>query len=313
MKKQLRIATRGSTLALWQANAVKQKLEANGQSCIIKIIESTGDKNITTPIYAFGIKGVFTKELDTALLTGEADIAVHSLKDVPTTPAEGLLLAAVLERGAHEDVLLIKNPALLQSEKSVGTIATSSLRRKAQWLAKYPQHQTVPIRGNIPTRLKKWAEDENIDGLILAKAGLERIHLLPQNAIALTWMIPAPAQGVIGITCRQYDAEILQACKAINHRPTQIAAQVERMFMKTLLAGCSVPVSALATVVDENIHFHGAVHAIDGSVNFEVKHTFPLSSWTNAGNLAAEILLQQTGAQQLIEHLRNNTYEDTEH
>src|ERR1043165_484915 len=204
-KNTVRIATRSSPLALWQANSVKHKLEAIGINCELVLIESTGDQQQTQPLYAMGISGIFTKQLDTALLNNQADIAVHSLKDVPTLLAENLFLAAVLERGAHEDVALVKNESILHKAGQPAVIATSSLRRSAQWLAKYPNHKTVPIRGNVQTRLRKFEEANDIDAIIFAKAGLERLGLLPAYAQVLDWMLPAPAQGTIGIVCRKDD------------------------------------------------------------------------------------------------------------
>jgi hydroxymethylbilane synthase len=306
----IRIATRSSPLALWQANAVKEKLEASGHPCELVLIESTGDLQLTQPIYALGVSGVFTKQLDIALLEGNADIAVHSLKDVPTQVAEGLVLAAVLERGSPEDVVIMKDKKLLEDDQSKATIASSSLRRKAQWLAKYPNHSVVPVRGNVQTRIRKFEESIETDGIIFAKAGLERLNLLTENTVTLHWMLPAPAQGIIGIVCRDEDKEMKENCEAINHRESLIAGNVERQFMNSLMAGCSVPVSAWAKVTDNELEFEGAMHSFDGSDAFRVHRVMLVSEWENAGKDAAGKLLEQKGAAELLTEIRNKAWND---
>jgi hydroxymethylbilane synthase len=311
MTAPIRIATRGSALALWQANAVKKSLEKNGHHCNIIPVESSGDINLTQPIYAMGISGVFTKELDTALLNNEADIAVHSLKDVPTQLADGLKLAAVLERGAYHDVALVKRKEILYHDTNA-VIATSSLRRKAQWLAKFPKHTTIPIRGNVQTRWRKFHDTEQTDAIIFAKAGLERLNMLPDDAIVLDWMLPAPAQGIVGIVCCKENKTMLNICADINHTDSFIAGAIERDFMKTLMGGCSVPVSALTLIKDEKIFFHGAIHAFDGSRFFEIRETIARSEWKKAGNKAALKLLRQEGASALMEEIRNKKWDEKE-
>ncbi|MDB5280940.1 MAG: porphobilinogen deaminase [Bacteroidota bacterium] len=308
--RSIKIASRTSALALWQANAVKTKLEQLGYPCIIIPIESTGDLQLTKPIYALGVSGVFTKQLDAALLNDQADIAVHSLKDVPTQLAENIVLAATLERGSAEDVVLMKNKAILENNLSEATIATSSLRRRAQWLAKYPKHKIVPIRGNVQTRLKKFEETTDMDGVIFAKAGLERLNLLPDDAEALYWMLPAPAQGIIGIACRNDHQEMKDICKQINDDESFITGWVERQFLNTLMGGCSVPVSALARISGSELEFEGAVHSFDGSVSFRVHIIMMVSEWKNAGKEAAEKLLQQKGAPELMQEIRNKNWDE---
>lgn len=299
------IGTRSSPLALWQANAVLNKLAVKQQQCEIITIESSGDLNLTTPIYSMGIAGVFTKELDAAILQNKVTIAVHSLKDVPTQLAEGLTLAAVLERGSYSDVVIIKENIDLNKTENIN-IATSSIRRKAQWLAHYPTHNTVPIRGNLNTRLQKFNANHDMHGIIFAKAGLERINLLPSNAIVLDWMLPAPAQGIIGIVCKSNDEQTINILKTINHQNTYIAATIERSFMRSLIAGCSVPVSAHATINNNNILFKGAIHALDGSKHHFLEMQFNISEWETAGSIAASMLLQQEGAEKLLQEIKNN-------
>jgi hydroxymethylbilane synthase len=307
---KIRIATRSSPLALWQANEVKRQLELVGHSCELVLIESTGDMQLTQPIYALGITGVFTKQLDAALLNNQADIAVHSLKDVPTLLADKLFLASVLERGAYEDVVIVKEKAMLEKHHSPATIATSSLRRRAQWLEKYPNHTTEPIRGNVQTRIKKFKAADNLAAVIFAKAGLERLNLLTENTITLDWMLPAPAQGIVGIVCREDDTAMKEICNSINHRESFIAGAVERQFLKSLLGGCSVPISALVKITGNVLEFRGAIHAYDGSHCFKIHRMIPLHEWENAGNESAEKILQQAGASELIEEIRNKKWND---
>lgn len=294
-------------MALWQAEEVGRSLDARGIRSVIVPIESTGDLQLTQPIYAMGVSGVFTKQLDIALLEGKADIAVHSLKDVPTQIAQGLKLISVLKRGAHQDVALIKNNKVLNPDQPA-TIATSSLRRRAQWLSRYPSHTTTPIRGNVQTRLKKFAEDEQMSGVIFAKAGLERLGLLTEDAIVLDWMIPAPAQGIVGIVCREDDTTSSDICASINHEESFMAGYAERQFLSTLMGGCSVPISAYATVSAGQIGFTGAIHSFEGDRYYKVERSFHLTEWKNAGEIAASELLSQSGASELLEEIKNRKW-----
>lgn len=306
------IATRSSQLALWQANEVKYALEALGVACELLPTESTGDLQLTQPVYAMGISGVFTKELDSALLDGRADLAVHSLKDVPTKLAEGLTLAATLARGAHEDVLLLKDPSRLSGGQPF-TVASSSLRRIAQWLEQYPAHNTVPIRGNVQTRLRKFRENEFIDGIIFAKAGLERLGLLPAGAVLLDWMLPAPAQGTVGLVCRKGDTAAAQLCAAIGNKQSFISSHIERQFLGALMGGCSVPISALAQAVGDQLFFAGAMHSFSGRRCYRVNRIFECDNWENAGAEAALEILGQPGAGHLLDEIRskNHAHEGT--
>jgi hydroxymethylbilane synthase len=325
-QQTLRIATRTSKLALWQAETVKDHLERSGHTCSLVLIESTGDMHLTQPIYAMGISGVFTKQLDIALLDGTADIAVHSLKDVPTQMAQGLTLATTLERGPYQDIAIIKDEKILDLNSGPAVIATSSLRRRAQWLAKYPNHTTAPIRGNVQTRLRKFEENKELSAVIFAKAGLERLGLLPADAVVLDWMIPAPAQGIIGIVCRENDEATKEKCAAINHQDSFIAGHIERQFLRALLGGCSVPISALAVMEGDKIKFKGAMHSFDGSRYFIIEKEFvfalapsPLEraggevsgaeDWQQAGKIAAEELLSQKGAKELLEEIKNKKWD----
>nr|MBS0038095.1 hydroxymethylbilane synthase [Saprospiraceae bacterium] len=304
----IEIGTRSSPLALWQAKAVGEKLSEAGHNPTYVKIESSGDIDLSQPIYAMGITGVFTKELDIAVLNRSVSVAVHSLKDIPTRLAKGLTLAAVLERGAHSDVLIAKHE-IGEADHSVWGLATSSIRRRSQWLARYPHHRMMPIRGNVQTRLRKFAEGKDIQGVIFAKAGLERMNLLPENSVELDWMIPAPAQGIVAVVCRTEDREMKNICRSINHLPSFQAAAVERSFMRYLLGGCSVPVSAHAVISREGISFRGAIHATDGSKCNTIEQQFDLKNWESAGNIAAAELLKQPGAEALLNEIRKNTSE----
>lgn len=197
MSKIIRIGTRDSELALWQANTVKSKLEALGYETALIPVKSAGDLVLDKPLYELGITGIFTKTLDVAMLNGDIDIAVHSMKDVPTALPQGIVQAAVLERGNYLDILAFKdNEEFLASRNAI--IATGSLRRKAQWLNRYPTHTIVELRGNVNSRMQK-LRNNDWNGAIFAAAGLDRIGLEHENTIGLTWMVPAPAQGAIMI------------------------------------------------------------------------------------------------------------------
>jgi hydroxymethylbilane synthase len=217
MSKTIRIGTRDSELALWQAHTVQKKLQDVGYKTEIVAVKSQGDLLLDKPLYELGITGIFTKTLDVAMINGEVDIAVHSLKDVPTTLPQGIVQAAVLERANPYDILVHKGDlSFLETE---GVIATGSLRRNAEWLHKYPNHQVVNLRGNVNTRLQK-LEDNNWNGAVFAAAGLERINLTPKNHRTLDWMIPAPAQGAMVVVAMESDTFTIDAVSQLNHIET---------------------------------------------------------------------------------------------
>ncbi|HCO83096.1 MAG TPA: hydroxymethylbilane synthase, partial [Arenibacter sp.] len=216
MSKIIRIGTRDSQLALWQAHTVRDQLEALGYKTQIISVKSTGDLLLDKPLYELGITGIFTKTLDIAMINGKVDIAVHSMKDVPTRLPKGIVQSAVLPRANTQDILVYKDLDFLNSK---GTIATGSLRRQAQWLNKHPSHKVVDLRGNVNTRLQK-LQDNPWNGAIFAKAGLERIEVLPQNHIDLDWMVPAPAQGAMVVVSMENDAFSTEAVHKLNHSAT---------------------------------------------------------------------------------------------
>ena len=217
MITKIRIGTRESKLAVWQANYAKKKLQDLGINCEIIKIRSEGDINQITPLYDFGVSGIFTKNLDQALLNNRIDIAVHSLKDVPINMASGLTIQCVFERADPNDVVVYKNKSVNLEKKL--TIATSSIRRKTQWLKKYPGHEIVSLRGNVRTRINKLKNNE-WDGAIFAKAGLDRLSINPKHFELIEWMVPSAAQGVVGVATRSNDLVINKLLKSINCKKT---------------------------------------------------------------------------------------------
>ncbi|HVW62569.1 MAG TPA: hydroxymethylbilane synthase [Puia sp.] len=295
MQTPIRIGTRESELAVWQAARVKELLAREGTAAELVFIKSEGDIDLKTPLYEMGVQGVFTRSLDAALLNRRIDIAVHSMKDVPTQLPEGLQQAAVLQRGPVYDLLVYKNdPSIFAQKDHVAHIATSSIRRKAQWLHKYPAHQVHNLRGNVNTRLKKLAE-EKWDAAIFALAGLERIHLRPANSLVLDWMLPAPAQGAIMVMCREEDETAFNVCQPLNDPAAAFCTKVERDFLRTLLGGCSTPISALAEIEDEELYFRGNILSLDGSRKVEIEKILPIDKAAGLGRVAAGELLENGG------------------
>jgi hydroxymethylbilane synthase len=324
MNKIIRIGTRESQLAVWQATLVKDLLAQHGFAAELEYIKSEGDIDLQTPLYAMGVQGVFTRSLDIALLNNRIDIAVHSMKDVPTQLPQGIEQAAVLKRASHKDVFIphpeLANPESIfgrgpmeinqvtyekrgtkesssskseivnTGEKIAAIIATSSVRRKAQWLHRYPHHRIETLRGNVNTRLRKLSES-NWQGAIFAAAGLERIGLLPARHIELDWMLPAPAQGAIMVVSRGNDTYCLDACANLNDEATALCTKIERDFLKTLQGGCSAPISAFAEIRDGEVHFRGNIFSPQGKLISEAfaKDALPLA--TEMGARAATHLL----------------------
>jgi len=291
MSAPIRIGTRESKLALWQANHVRDLLEASGNACELVLIKSEGDVNLTTPLYEIGVQGIFTKALDVALLENRIDIAVHSMKDVPVVQAQGITEAAVLKRGSPFDICVFNVPPELFSQEKI-TVGSSSLRRKAQWLNRYPHHIIEPIRGNVETRLQK-LNNRDFDAVIFAEAGLDRLNLKPEKHILLDWMLPAPAQGALLVSCRQDDEAILEKCKVLNDENTFRCVTAERLFLKKLQAGCSAPVGALAEVINDEIIFKGNALSLDGNQKLEVEMHCSLADFKLIGVEAAEYLIEK--------------------
>ena len=275
----IRIATRGSALALAQANMVLAQLRAAfpGELFELQIIKTTGDKLQTASLASANLpKGLFTKEIEDALLNGQADLAVHSLKDLPTELPAGLQLGAVSVRVDVRDVLITRRDLALNSQPSTlnslppgATVATSSTRRRAQLLDHRPDLNIVPIRGNVGTRLRKLAEQPELHAIVLAAAGLERLHFshdgsaelsgpdippgLMASAIAVEEMLPCVGQAALGIEIRENDARLERIVAALNHPDTQACVTAERAFLRGMGGGCQMAVGAYAEVVGNNL------------------------------------------------------------
>jgi len=300
MQQPIRIGTRDSKLALWQAHTVQALLEKEGAKTELVPVKSEGDLDLVTPLYAMGVQGVFTKGLDAFLLSNKIDIAVHSLKDVPTQLAQGLAQAAVLPRASYKD-LFVPHPR--STAFGSAKIATGSIRRKAQWLNQYPGSTIENLRGNVQTRMRK-LEESDWDGAIFAAAGLDRMEMRPDSAIELDWMLPAPAQGAVMVACRAESAELFALCAKFNDKQTALCVQIERDFLRTLMGGCSTPISALAEVKDGLVHFRGNILSIDGTEKMEIEKVCTLEETKDAGVLWGNELLQK-GADKIVASIRN--------
>ncbi len=296
MSKTIRIGTRDSELALWQAHTVQKKLNDLGYTTEIVAVKSQGDIILDKPLYELGITGIFTKTLDIAMINGQVDIAVHSMKDVPTALPQGIVQAAVLERANTLDILVHKGT--LDFLTATGTIATGSLRRQAQWWHKYPSHQVVDLRGNVNTRMQKLAESD-WNGAVFAAAGLERINIKPENYINLDWMIPAPAQGAMLVVAMANDEFTKDAVSQLNDIETEICTYIERQFLKTLEGGCTAPIGALAQYDEEKdtIEFKGVLFSVDGKQKIEIEKSVDISEWKKLGFHSAQEILNNGGAE----------------
>lgn len=293
MAKKIRIGTRDSELALWQAHEVKRLLDARGVDSEIVPIKSVGDIILDKPLYELGITGVFTKTLDVAMITGNIDIAVHSMKDVPTTLPHGIVQAAVIDRASVNDILVYTEQPDLKSEI---VIATGSLRRQAQWLNRYPHHKVTDIRGNVNARLRKLKENQ-WGGAVFAEAGLDRINLKPDNHIVLDWMVPAPAQGAVMVVAMAGDSYSLEVLSGLNHFPTEMCTRVERDFLKTLEGGCTAPIGARATVVDDKIRMEGVLCSLDGQERLHVERVADVTHYKLLGIECATDILANGGTE----------------
>ncbi|MCF6131537.1 hydroxymethylbilane synthase [Flavobacterium wongokense] len=302
-QKTIRIGTRDSELALWQAHTVQKQLQDLGYKTEIVAVKSDGDIILDKPLYELGITGIFTKTLDIAMINGKVDIAVHSMKDVPTALPKGIVQAAVLERANVLDILVYEgNIDALEGE---ATIATGSLRRQAQWWNRYPNHTVVDLRGNVNTRMQK-LKDNDWHGAVFAAAGLERINLKPKNYIDLDWMIPAPAQGAMVIVAMENDDFTIDAVSQLNDIETEICTHIERQFLRTLEGGCTAPIGALAKYNEEEdtIEFQGVLLSIDGKQKLEIDKKVDISEWKKLGFNSAQEILNNGGAE-LMKKIKN--------
>jgi hydroxymethylbilane synthase len=303
MAKTIRIGTRDSELALWQAHTVQKQLQDLGYATEIIAVKSDGDIILDKPLYELGITGIFTKTLDIAMINGQVDIAVHSMKDVPTALPKGIVQAAVLERANVLDILVHKGN--LDFLENTGIIATGSLRRQAQWWNKYPNHTVVNLRGNVNTRMQK-LKDNEWNGAVFAAAGLERINLKPDSFINLDWMIPAPAQGAMVVLAMENDAFTIDAVSQLNDIETEICTYIERQFLRTLEGGCTAPIGALAKYNenDDTIDFKGILLSIDGKQKLEIEKSVDISDWKKLGFNSAQEILENGGAE-LMKEIKN--------
>lgn len=300
--KSIKIGTRNSPLALWQAREVARNLQNRNFVTDITPIVSAGDKNLTQPLYSLGITGVFTRDLDIALLNKEVDIAVHSLKDIPTELPKNIEIIAVLERDYPEDVLVRKKESQTLDLKDL-KIATSSLRRRAFWYKEFPETEISDIRGNVQTRLKK-LEENDFDATLFSLAAIKRMDLNIDYE-QLPMMIPAPAQGVVAICGRADDEEIKEIFKEINHKKTQICIDIERNFLNTLEGGCTAPIGAFAEINDQNeVRFHARLCSLDGKNSIETDEIFQWNEHENFGKILAEKVLNN-GGRELMAEIKN--------
>lgn len=308
MRKHYVIATRGSQLALWQANHVKACLEElePGLTVSLNIIKTQGDIIQDVSLAKIGGKGLFVKEIETALLEGRADLAVHSMKDVPMELPEELLLGCVPKREMVSDCFLSCQWPNLVSLPLGAHVGTSSLRRQAQLLTVRPDLRISPLRGNVDTRLKKLANGD-YDAIILASAGLKRLGLSAPfvEHLDIDTLLPAVGQGALGIECREDMYELLVLLSSLEHRESRVCVTAERAFLSRLDGGCQVPIAAHARMIDEeHIIVRGLVADVDGSVILRSKNSGFAENAEQLGKALAEDLLAK-GAQQILEKLYN--------
>ena len=301
----IRIGTRNSPLAMWQAKEVEQKLQNLGYETVLVPVLSSGDKNLNQPLYSLGITGVFTKDLDIALLNNEIDIAVHSLKDVPTILPQNIEVSAVLERDFPQDVLVRKSSSKNKDLAEL-KIATSSLRRRAFWSEKFPNTHFSDIRGNVQTRLKK-LEEGDFDATLFSLAGIKRMEMELEYEM-LDFMISAPSQGVVAISSRVDDVETKAILQKINHKTTQICVEIERNFLRTLEGGCTAPIGAIAVFEENKIKFSGRLNSLDGSKTINVVEEFEYDESENYGKKFAEFVLEN-GGKEMMEEIKKQIKE----
>ncbi len=304
----IKIGTRGSQLALYQANKVRETIEENFPKLTaeIVIIHTKGDKILDVSLSKIGDKGLFTKELELAILNNEVDMAVHSLKDLPTFFPKGLKLGAVLKRGEVRDALVSKEGKTLDQLGPNDVIATSSLRRKAQLLAYNPDLKIIDIRGNMNTRITKM-DNGHCDAMIMAAAGLQRLGLDERitEIIDTEVMLPAVSQGAIGIEIRENDTVIEDIMNGINHQETMVITNAERAFLKSMEGGCQIPIGCYTTKNGDDFSFTGLVTDLEGKRYIKLSLNGKIDE---AETIALEVSKQMAtkGAKEILEEIRNN-------
>ncbi len=303
MSREIRIATRKSALALWQAEYVKARLEASHPGLKVSLVPmvSRGDKLLDAPLAKIGGKGLFVKELETALLENEADIAVHSMKDVPMEFPQGLGLYCICEREDPRDAFVSNRFDSLDALPPGSVVGTSSLRRQAQLLARRPDLKIQFLRGNVNTRLAKLDAGE-YDAIILAAAGLIRLGFGERirSSIGVDESLPAGGQGAVGIECRTGDSEVHALLACLNHAPTATRVVAERALNKRLNGGCQVPIACYAVLEGEQLWLRGLVGQPDGTLLLRAEGRAPAAEAEALGVQVAEELLDQ-GAEQILE------------
>jgi hydroxymethylbilane synthase len=296
----LLIGTRGSPLALWQAGHVRARLieaHGSGESDIgLKTITTSGDRIKDRPLREFGGKGLFTKEIDDALLSGAVDLAVHSMKDLPTVLPEGIVIAAVLPRADVRDAFISLKASSLAELPEGAVVGTSSLRRAAQVRRLRPDLRIADLRGNVETRLRKIKEGV-ADATLLALAGLERLGLAAEAASILSTdeMLPAVAQGAIGVAARSDDGTTRALLAKLNHAPSAASVQCERAFLARLEGSCKTPIAGLAEIDRGVMRFRGRILTPDGSESYDIEVTGEVSRACALGTDAAEQILERAG------------------
>lgn len=304
MADSIRIGTRDSELATWQAENVAGQLHALGIESQLVFVKSEGDIDLTTPLTEMGGKGVFTKALDDALLEKRIDVAVHSYKDLPTDNPLPLIVSAVCKREDPRDSLVAPDGTdFLDDDAFEAIIATSSNRRRAQWLHRYPNHTITNIRGNVNTRLRKVTEND-WNGAIFAAAGLKRIGLDDHISDYLDWMIPAPAQGAMAVMVREDDKKMVDITSGLDDPDSNLCTGIERELLNEMEAGCSAPVGAFAWIDDDRmLHLKAAALKTDGSLSYDIETSAPANEARGLGRKAARKLLEQ-GADKLVEEMK---------
>jgi len=303
--EKLIIGSRGSGLALWQANWIKSQLEElhAGLQVDITIIKTSGDKIQDVPLAKIGGKGLFVKEIEEALLRRDVDIAVHSMKDVPMKLPYELEISVVTERENPFDALISKDNIQLDDLPKNAKIGTGSLRRSSQLLKYRPDFEIIPLRGNIDTRIKK-LDSEGLDAIILAAAGLRRMGWGDKIAqvIPAEIILPAMGQGTVGIETRKHDPDVFEAIMALDHEETHFALDAERAFVDVLEGGCQVPIGAYATLDEKIITLLGLVASLDGKTIYQASKQRPLAEAKQLGQeLGKEILAM--GADKILKEI----------
>ena len=302
------IGTRRSALATWQAEYIAAQLARIGIESRLEFITTQGDRVIDRPLPEIGGKGLFTQELESALRAGDIDLAVHSLKDLPTQLDDDFVLAAVPERAAVFDALISRSELPLMSLPHGATIGTSSLRRSAQIKTARPDLQTLSLRGNVPTRVEKAHQvDGPYDAIVLAVAGLDRLGLEKHitEIISPALMLPAPAQGALGLQCRTADDRTRQILKKLDHAETHRAVDAERAFLNRLDSGCKLPVAAFASLEGGSIRLVGRICSLDGTQVINIEGTRSIHESVQLGQQVADEALNR-GAGEILEAIRKN-------